>query len=242
MLSFAWRYDVLNRSKLSLSAVAFTAFFGLMVGTSHAATILPSGITSDDVAGSGWNVTPAVDVSLLNPSFVNGALVFQEKDALFASTAPLSITFTQSGSSAATSVVIETESITNITGSTWPGFEMTLINLPGSNSSFVENANAPFAPALGYSSVSISPTDLVYTGSQANLATSTWGYSGDGELVIDTDPLGIGTTFVFKELPGTGSNPNPPVPLPAAVWQGFFGLTGLALIAAAKKRFTRKAI
>jgi hypothetical protein len=125
---------------------------------------------------------------------------------------------------------------------TWTGFDFVLLNTAGSTASFATTADSPFAAPSGiFSTVEVTTVDgnpaVVYGGgTQANLATSLWGIGTDGDLLIDADPLGIGTTFVFKEVPVIDSTP---VPLPAALWQGLGGLGTLALIAAAKKRKAR---
>jgi hypothetical protein len=72
-------------------------------------------------------------------------------------------------------------------------------------------------------------------GTQANMASVLWGIGPDGDLIIDANPDGIGTSFSFKEVPVNGSTPPPVlVPLPAAAWQGLAGLLGLGLIAYGK--------
>ena len=147
----------------------------------------------------------------------------------------LLITFTQTSASATGLIDFTNESITNATGSTWSGFDFILLN-SNASASFVSSASSPFAPPAGmFTTVSVTSVDgnptVVYGGgSQANFATSLWGIGADGDLIIDANPLGIGTTFTFKEVPVTG----PLVPLPAAAWQGLAGLLGLGLIAKAK--------
>jgi hypothetical protein len=227
VLGFLRRLKIMKRIS-KLAALAGFSVLGFFATTAtHAATTLPEGVTSTDVDGSGWNVTPAEGVSLLDPSLVDGTLVFQEKDAIFTADAPLGITFTQSGSSAASSVAILTESVTNNTGTSWSGFEFLLVNFAdNSDSSFSKTFTAP----TGYSLSSSTGTDIIYSGSQANLGTLLFGPGS--ELLIDANPLGIGTTFVFKEIPVVG----PLVPLPAAVWQGLGGLLTLGLIGLGKKK------
>jgi hypothetical protein len=222
-----------KKSTLFLTLAASTALTGLLAGSTRAATVLT------DIGGSGWSATFS-DLSLVSdPNQPSGQLDV-EKAATFTEASAgegLLITFTQTSANAKPVIDFTDESITNVTGETWTGFDFILLNANG-NASFETTANSPFAPPAGiFSDVSTTTIDgnpaVVYSGgSQANLATSLWGIGADGDLLIDADPLGIGTTFTFKEVPADGSAP---VPLPAAVWQGFVGLAGLGLVAASKK-------
>jgi hypothetical protein len=180
-------------------------------------------------------VTAAPGISLVVDSDT-GSTLSLEKFATFPTPGEgLVITFTQVSPTAASSVDFNEESITNVTGSTWNGFQFLLLDAAGA-ASFVQNSSSPFAPPAGYTSSTFGADSLSYTGTQANLATSFWGVGSDGDLVINADPLGIGTTFSFKEIPSAGNAPPAPVPLPAALWQGSVGLLGLGIIAAIKNR------
>jgi hypothetical protein len=213
----------------AVSGLAASAM--LFPSGARAAAVFQNGATYD-----GWVVTAAPGISLVVDSDT-GSTLSLEKFATF--TTPnegLFITFTQASSNAASSIDFNEESVTNATGSPWSTFQFLLADDTGSPS-FVQNSDSPFAPPAGYTSSTFGTDTLTYIGSQANFATSFWGNGPDGELLINADPLGIGTTFSFKEIPSTGSTPPPaPVPLPAALWQGTAGLLGLGLVAAFKKR------
>jgi|HubBroStandDraft_1064217.scaffolds.fasta_scaffold169930_1 hypothetical protein len=215
-----------------LAAVAgFSAVLGLMSSASKAATVV------SDIGGSGWTATFS-GLSLTSDPTQSAGQLDVEKAATFSAANAgegLLITFTQTSASAKGLIDFTNESITNVTGSTWSGFDFILLN-SNADASFVSSANSPFAPPAGmFTTVSVTTIDgnpaVVYGGgSQANFATSLWGIGSDGDLIIDANPLGIGTTFTFKEVPVTG----PLVPLPAAAYQGLAGLLGLGLIASAK--------
>ncbi|MGD1278290.1 MAG: hypothetical protein ABR964_13845 [Tepidisphaeraceae bacterium] len=148
----------------------------------------------------------------------------------------LLITFTQTSASATSVIDFTNESITNNTGTNWSGFEFVILNDGTGSASFETTENSPFVPPAGiFTTVSVTTLDgnpaVVYGGgSQANLATALWGVASDGDLLISANPLGIGTTFTFKEVPVTG----PLVPLPPAVWQGLVGIMGLGLVSCGK--------
>jgi hypothetical protein len=209
----------------------FSAVLGLMSSASKAATVV------SDIGGSGWTATFSGLSLTADPTQPSGQLDVEKGATFLPSNAGegLLITFTQTSASATGVIDFTNESITNATGSTWSGFDFILLN-SNASASFVSSANSPFAPPAGmFTTVSVTSVDgnptVVYGGgSQANFATSLWGIGADGDLIIDANPLGIGTTFTFKEVPVTG----PLVPLPAAAWQGLAGLLGLGLIAKAK--------
>jgi hypothetical protein len=209
----------------------FSAVLGLMSSASKAATVV------SDIGGSGWTATFSGLSLTADPTQPSGQLDVEKGATFLPSNAGegLLITFTQTSASATGLIDFTNESITNATGSTWSGFDFILLN-SNASASFVSSANSPFAPPAGmFTTVSVTSVDgnptVVYGGgSQANFATSLWGIGADGDLIIDANPLGIGTTFTFKEVPVTG----PLVPLPAAAWQGLAGLLGLGLIAKAK--------
>jgi hypothetical protein len=224
---------VFKKMMLTASFAASSAMLAWMASPARAATVI------SDIGGSGWSATFSGLSLVSDPDQPSGQLDV-EKAATFTQASAgegLLITFTQTSASAKPIIDFTDESITNVTGGTWTGFDFILLN-SNSSASFASSANSPFAPPAGiFSTVTTTTIDgnpaVVYGGgTQANLATSLWGIGTDGDLLIDADPLGIGTTFTFKEVPVDGSAP---VPLPAAVWQGFAGLAGLGLIAAAKR-------
>ncbi len=224
-----------NKKKLTITLAASSALMGWMASPTRAATVLTN------IGDSGWTATFSGLALVSDPSQPSGQLNV-EKAATFTEASAgegLLITFTQTSSSAKPVIDFTDESITNVTGESWSGFDFILLNSGNSSASFASNLNSPFSPPSGvFSTESTTTIDgnpaVVYGGgTQANLATSLWGIGTDGDLMIDADPLGLGTTFTFKEVPVDGSTP--PVPLPAALWQGLAGLAGLALVTAAKR-------
>jgi hypothetical protein len=209
----------------------FSAVLGLMSSASKAATVV------SDIGGSGWTATFSGLSLTADPTQGSGQLDVEKGATFLPSNAGegLLITFTQTSASAKGLIDFTNESITNATGTTWSGFDFILLN-SNASASFVSSSDSPFAPPAGmFTTVSVgtvdgNPTVAYGGGSQGNFATSLWGIGADGDLIIDANPLGIGTTFTFKEVPVTG----PLVPLPAAAWQGLAGLLGLGLIAKAK--------
>jgi hypothetical protein len=204
--------------------------------------VLTSGSVYD-----GWIVTISPGITLTEDS-ANSTNLDLTKSATFTTLAEgLLITFTQQSASAAPTISFQSESVTNSAGSNWGGFEFLLLN-PADSASF---SGSPFTAATGYTfdSAGSTSTSLIYTGAQAEGTTSLWGTSGNGgALNIAADPTGVGTTFVFKELPltsafvtglpGGGGSPIP-VPLPPAVWQGLMGCGCLVLVGLAKRRRQR---
>jgi len=193
----------------------FSAVLGLMSSASKAATVI------SDIGGSGWTATFSGLSLTADPTQGSGQLDV-EKAATFTpsnSGEGLLITFTQTSAGATSQIDFTNESITNVTGSTWSGFDFILLN-SNASASFVSSASSPFAPPAGFfTTVSVgtvdgNPTVAYGGGTQADMSTSLWGIGPDGDLIIDANPLGIGTTFTFKEVPVTG----PLVPLPAAAW------------------------
>jgi hypothetical protein len=230
-----------NRT-LIIALSGISAVLALFAPASQAATVV------SNIGGSGWTATFSGLALVSDPTQPAGQLNL-EKAATFTSAGVgegLLITFTQTSASATPVIDFTDESITNVTGSSWSGFDFILLN-SNSSASFESTLNSPFAPPAGiFSTVNVTTIDgnpaVVYGGgSQANLATSLWGIGPDGDLLIAADPMGVGTTFTFKEVPVLGGgNPNtPPVPLPSALWQGLGGLLMLSLIAAVKKHRNR---
>jgi len=209
------------KSMFKLAAVAgITAVVGMFSGSSQAATVLQSGSSYD-----GWVVTEAPGISLVVDN-ASGSTLSLEKTAVFSNDEGLLITFTQSSAKAASTIDINNESITNVSGGSWSGFQFLLAN-SNADASFT---GSTFANPIGGAAPTVSSNTITYAGSQANFATSMWGFGSAGDLLINANPLGLGTTFTFKEIPVTG----PLVPLPAAVWQGFGALAGLGLVAFGK--------
>jgi hypothetical protein len=215
----------------------------MVASPSRAATVLASGGTYD-----GWVVTEATGVSLTADTS-NASDLALTKAANFSNLEGLVISFTQVSASAAPTVTFENETLTNNSGSTWGGFQFLIMN-PNASAAFVSSATSPFQPAAGYTSGTFASDSVVYAGTQANTATSTWGFNSTGELVIDANPGKIGTTFDLKEIPLTTAqlpgasaggiplpigSPGAVIPLPAAAWQGSMGLLVLGLIAFGKK-------
>ena len=206
-----------------------------MACPARAATVMTN------IGDSGWTATFSGSGPCFRPQSAQRATQRRKSRDLHEASAGegLLITFTQTSSSAKPVIDFTDESITNVTGESWSGFDFILLNSGNSSASFASNLNSPFSPPSGvFSTESTTTIDgnpaVVYGGgTQANLATSLWGIGTDGDLMIDADPLGLGTTFTFKEVPVDGSTP--PVPLPAALWQGLAGLAGLALVTAAKR-------
>jgi hypothetical protein len=223
---------------LKLAAIAIaSAVFGF-AGASHAATILQNGSTVD-----GWIVTEPAGISLVvdGVGTYNGkSVLLLEKFATFSNMEGLPITFVQANNSATQYIDIVNESITNLSGQNWTGFQFLLptTSIGGPAPAFVQDPNAvipgfdntagsPFAPPSGggvnYTSVNFSPSTVTYTGSQPNLTTALWGFGTDGDLIINANPITNGNqVFNFKEQPLNA----PVIPLPAAAWSSLSGLLG----------------
>ncbi|MGD1278289.1 MAG: hypothetical protein ABR964_13840 [Tepidisphaeraceae bacterium] len=202
---------------------------------SNAATVI------SNIGGSGWTATFSGLSLASDPTQPAGQLNL-EKGAAFTQASlgeGLLVTFTQTSANAKPVIDFTDESVTNLTGVTWSGFDFQLLNTLNSAASFMTTSNSPFIPPDGiFTTVNSGLVDGIPTvayggGSQANLATALWGIGTDGDLLIDADPLGIGTSFTFKEVPVIGNNV--PVPLPTTFWQGLVGIAGLGLVAGARK-------
>ena len=198
------------------------AALGSFAGATHAATVV-SGNTYD-----GWQISiGSPDVSLFQDPSSSSTLTLEK----FAVVKPtdvngLGITFTKTGGSAASSIVLSDETITNHTTVALTGFEFLLT---GTSAAFTQSLTSPFAPPPEYTSFIFSPTTIIYTGNQPNGDTSDWGFNDDGDLVINP---GTDTTFTLMEIPiGSGGPFGPPaVPLPASAWEALVGLAGLGAI------------
>jgi len=225
---------------LKLAAIAIVSAVLGFAGATHAATILQDGSTVD-----GWAITEPAGISLVvdGTATYNGkSVLLLEKFATFSNLEGLPITFVQADNTATAYIDIVNESITNLTGTTWSGFQFLLPNTDsmGPTPTFVDDPSAviqgfpapsPFVPPTGggvnYTGVTITPTVDTYTGSQPNLTTATWGFGTDGDLLINAQPvIGGNQVFNFKEQPLNA----PVIPLPAAAWSSLTGLLGLALV------------
>jgi hypothetical protein len=217
--------------KMKVLVAAALAGLGICGSSARAATVLTTNALVD-----GWQVTYPVGIALVqDDNNSNGPVLELEKMAAFTSLEGLVITFSQSSYSAAPSITILDESVTNISGSDWNGFQFLLTSplaptLPAASftSSFNNSAIGPFTT----SSVSGDAVSLS-GGTLANDSTGLWGFGPTGgELVIAANPSASGMRQIInlKELPNTsGGGTGPMVPLPAAVWSGLTGLLGLAI-------------
>jgi hypothetical protein len=150
----------------------------------------------------------------------------------------LELVFEQVRSDATPFVTIDSESVTNNTGSDWSGFRFFLNNIEGEGDGARFDAGRTFGDSDPFD---ISPfttfaynatfTDLVLGGGTVQDG-QTWlpgaGNTG-GDFVIDARPGGEGdlVTFKFDEQPLIDT---PIIPLPPAVWSGLAGLAGVGLM------------
>jgi len=221
--------------KLTLAAALAVA--ACTAGVSQAVPVTSQVLHSGDVVGSsGWKVTFPTGIALAFDSTSTGANLVIEKTAAFDSLEGLDITFTQVGIPASGTITIDDESVTNVSGKPWSGFQFLLLNtLPGNA------APATFAPGQAFAGVTppfASQTDTpdnitLGDGTLGNTDTAKWGFGADGgALVIEANPASSGEKKVldFKEIPIVAA-----VPLPAAAWTGLSGLLGLGVIAGAKR-------
>jgi hypothetical protein len=226
---------------LKLAAIAIAAAVFGFAGATRAATVIQNGSTVD-----GWIVTEPAGISLVADGVAtyNGkSVLLIEKFATFSNMEGLPITFVQANNSATQYIDIVNESVTNLTGQAWTGFQFILppSTVMGTAPSFVQDPNAvipgfdntagsPFAPPTGagvaYGGVTFSPSVVSYTGSQPNLTTAAWGFGTDGDLIIANPVTNGNQVFNFKEQPLNA----PVIPLPAAAWSSLSGLLGLALV------------
>jgi hypothetical protein len=227
---------------------AGAAIVGLGLLGAPSAQAAPASNTSP-VSIDGWTVSWGTGVGL-TVSATNSSQVDIQKTANF--TAPnqgYQITFSPiSGftGTAATSFVIDSESITNSTGSSFNGFSFVLLNTTSTLATFA-SVGRSFTPPTGsgydYTSVSLTSgsTILSYTGTQDNGVTSVWGNgdaSATGDNLLINAPAG--SDFALKELSSSGSSPPSAVPLPAAAWQSVAGLGGLLLFGLGRKLKQRR--
>jgi hypothetical protein len=203
---------------------------------------------------SGWTATfpDNFDSVALTVQGQDATTVYIRKTATFGTFDFLPIVFQQTSATALPRIAIESEGLTNNTGSAWGGFQWAILG-----SSTGTDADAQFNVTdsnLGQpTGFSIAPfTDFAFTdnsgtgsASQPLVLTVSGGGTvangalyepgdgvGDGSLVINAAPNASGDyTFALKERPTTGETPPPNViPLPAAVWSGLSSLLGLGAI------------
>jgi len=185
---------------------AIAAMLGLAAPAGATSVPITSGQTVD-----GYTITFPSSIQLVVDTSPAGTLVL-EKAATFNTIGGLVITFDKVSSSAPSNIDINSENITNHTGSAWGEFDYVLFG----GGTFTSKFNAP----IGYNPGVISNGGLVvaYTGFQGAGTTEAWG-PGAPDLVIN-DTTGV---LNFKEIP-VG------VPLPASAWQGLVGLLGLGAV------------
>lgn len=215
------------RSKLSLAALAVSAAVFAGVGSAHAATVLKSGGSPID----GWKITFPADVTLIDEG---GGTLTLAKAATFNSAEGLDITFTQVGTTTVSpTITFASETITNNSGSAFNSFQFLLQNtFAGSSSNAVFSGTTFTNTGVFTTTTPGSDTITLSGGTLANGATTNFGGTDGGSLVINANPVTTGTKVIdFKEIPGPGPTG---VPIPAAAWTGLSGLLGLGLISKIK--------
>lgn len=214
--------------KLAIVAV-FAAVLSLSV-SANAATVLKSG----DTVG-GWTITFPSGISLIEDNGPNGMTLRLEKGATFTSMEGLVIRFVQKTFNAASEIAIVNESITNLTGQTWGGFQFLVTDqgLGNNGSAQFKSSSDVFQNISPFTNTDFTSSRVTLTGgSVGDGETVQLGFDGEtsgGDLVIIGAPSsanGTRQTFDFKEIPI--------IPLPAAAWTGLSGLLGLGLIGAGK--------
>jgi hypothetical protein len=204
-------------------------------GTAHGASELLNGSGWRAHFGAGLNVT-------LQGVSDDRAEVRIEKTADF--TEPfeggvgptLEITFEQVDFDAVPFIVVDSESVSNQTGTDWGAFRFNLTEATNGSDEHVSFDEAKtfgdddpldITPFTSHTLSSDGTELIVDGGTVANGNTWTPG-SGDGagELVIFGAPVDSGTkrAFFFKEQPRINGGGQPIIPLPAAVWTGLGGL------------------
>jgi hypothetical protein len=216
-------------SRKIVFAVAATAATVFGVGSSQAANVLKSG----DTVG-GWKITFPTGIALTDDG---GANLTLEKTAAFTSLEGLVITFNQVSYSASDKITITDESITNVSGQPFGGFQFLLLNTLAGNA-----ANAAFDPGKAFNDTtppfttqsqdSLGDAITLSGGVIPDTGTAKWGYGADGgQLDINAHPAtsGLKKVLDFKEIPLAF------IPLPAAAWSGLTGLVGLGVVGSAKR-------
>lgn len=212
----------MNKMFKTLSAVAALGIVGI-ASQARAASVLTSGDVVD-----GWAITFPVGIALVSDG---GDQLTLEKFAAFSTDEGLSITFLQVAPSASSNIVITDESLTNVTGAPFTGFQFLLANTLD-DAKFTSSFNLDDAAENKFTSQTVTPDDITMTGTLANLDTAKLGFNADGgQITIAADPSHNGSprVFDFKEIPVTA------VPIPAAAWTGLSGLLGLGMLSASKK-------
>jgi len=210
--------------KLMFAATAVVA--AGLAGSSQAATVLKTGDIVD-----GWAISFPIGISLVDDG---GGSLTLEKAAAFTSLEGLSITFNQVSASASSKITITDESITNVSGQSFGGFQFLVLNeLPGNAGNATLEPNAFTSDGTSpFTKQDDQPDAITLSGGTlANNQTAKWGFGATGgDLVIDANPAASGQFKVFdlKEIPAL-------IPVPAAAWTGLSGLLGLALIGNAKR-------
>jgi hypothetical protein len=211
--------------KLLFAATAVVA--AGLAGSSQAATVLSTGDVVD-----GWMISFPVGIALVDDG---GGSLTLEKAAAFDSLEGLSITFNQVSASASSTITITDESITNVSGVPFGGFQFLVLNeLPGNAAAATLQPNAFTGGTSPFTTQTDSPSTITLGGGTlANNATAKWGFdSTGGDLAINANPAATGQFKVFdlKEIPLPAA-----IPIPAAAWTGLSGLLGLAVIGNAKR-------
>jgi hypothetical protein len=206
------------------------------VGGANAAPVTTS---TSPITIDGWTISWPTTVGLaVSQDSTTATQVDLQKTITVSSPGQgFQISFAPGASATADTFVIDTESITNSSGSSFGGFSFILLNTGSVNATF-GGTTPGFTPPSGtgydYTSVLLenNKTELDYVGTQNNGVTSVWGNgdpsSAGDNLVIDAP---AGSSFALKELAVPGSSGPPAVPLPASLWQSLIGLTGLGLFA-----------
>ncbi|HTW94514.1 MAG TPA: hypothetical protein VMD30_06965 [Tepidisphaeraceae bacterium] len=216
-----------------LAMVTALAAVAGLAGVSRATTVTSEVLTSGDIVGN-WRISFPVGIALIYDGGLSSApnLVL-EKSAAFDSSEGLDITFTQVSSSAAPTITITDEAVTNISGTSWSGFQFLLAtDTGGTPAVFSGTAFNDTTPPFSTQTDSSNAVTLT-GGTLGNTDTANWGFGPTGgALTIDASPGTVSSPKVFelKEIPIVTV-----VPAPAAAWTGLSGLVGLGLIAGAKR-------
>ena len=218
----------MSRLTKSLAGLAVAAALGVASHAS-AATVLTSGDVVD-----GWRISFPTGIALTSDG---GMSLTLEKFAAFDNIEGLDITFTQVSYSASPTIEIADESITNISGQKWGGFQFLLndtLQGMGGKSSFTQSFNLNDPAENYYTTTDLTSNTVTLGGGIVpNGATAELGYNAaGGQLVINASPASMCEMKVldFKEIPVVAA-----VPVPAAAWTGLSGLIGLGVLGSLKK-------
>ncbi|MGA2232063.1 MAG: hypothetical protein ABSH22_14295 [Tepidisphaeraceae bacterium] len=181
----------------------------------------------------GWDIIFPAGMTVLSED--NASSLTLETQGIFNSTASQDIMFVQARYAAVATVTIESENLTNDTGSRLSGLSQKLVTLlPGTGASapaFTQGFTLNRPAANKFTSQTLTSTQETLSGSLANDATSKLGGTGGGSLVINGNPA----LSLLKKVFFLQETPIPVVPIPAACWTGLSGLLGLGAIAGIKK-------